>query len=143
MNAPDTNLLVYAYNRNDPYHAAAKTYWQDALNGTEPIGIPVLCLHGFIRISTGSYLGDHRLSIPEAVTFVNEWLKRPHIRILYPGPKHWPILEALATQSGAAGQVFTDAAIAAIAIEFGAVVHTYDNHFARFPGLRWHNPLKP
>jgi uncharacterized protein len=34
-----------------------------------------------------------------------------------------------------------DAEIAALTIEYGGVLHTADRDFARFPGLRWVNPL--
>ena len=42
---------------------------------------------------------------------------------------------------GTAGNLVTDAQIAAIAIEHDAVVHTSDADFTRFPGLRWLNPV--
>jgi predicted nucleic acid-binding protein len=35
----------------------------------------------------------------------------------------------------------TDAQLAAMTIEYGGVLHTTDRGFARFPGLRWVNPL--
>jgi uncharacterized protein len=39
------------------------------------------------------------------------------------------------------GPLVTDAEIAALTIEYGGVLHTTDRDFARFPGLRWVNPL--
>jgi predicted nucleic acid-binding protein len=39
------------------------------------------------------------------------------------------------------GNQVTDAQIAALAVEHGAVLHTADSDFLRFPGLRWLNPL--
>jgi predicted nucleic acid-binding protein len=41
----------------------------------------------------------------------------------------------------ASGPLVSDAEIAAITIEHGGVLHTADRDFARFPGLRWKNPL--
>ena len=35
-----------------------------------------------------------------------------------------------------------DAHLAALAIEHGLVLCSADADFARFPGLRWHNPLR-
>jgi predicted nucleic acid-binding protein len=35
----------------------------------------------------------------------------------------------------------SDAALAALAIEHGTTLYTTDRDFARFPGLRWKNPL--
>jgi hypothetical protein len=36
----------------------------------------------------------------------------------------------------------TDAQLAALTIESGGVLYTNDRDFARFPGLRWVNPLQ-
>ena len=43
--------------------------------------------------------------------------------------------------AGAGGDLTTDAWIAAIALAHGASVLMLDSDFARFPGLRWENPL--
>lgn len=42
---------------------------------------------------------------------------------------------------GSAGNLTTDAHLAALAIEHQAELHSSDADFARFPGLRWRNPL--
>ncbi len=42
---------------------------------------------------------------------------------------------------GPAGNLTTDAHLAAIAIEHQAQICSNDSDFSRFPGLRWHNPL--
>ena len=42
---------------------------------------------------------------------------------------------------GVAGNLTTDAHLAALAIEHQARIVSTDNDFARFPGLRWFNPL--
>lgn len=140
MNAPDTNLLLYPHNRQSPFHLRARAYWQNALNGRDPIGIPALCVHGFLRIVTNSAFGASCLEIAEALAIVDGWLAQPHVSILNPGPRHWQLLRNLALH--VESRSMTDAAIAATAIEHSAVVHTNDRDFARFPGLRWHNPLE-
>lgn len=40
MIVPDANLLINAYDRNPPCHKAARQWWEDALSGDEPVGIP-------------------------------------------------------------------------------------------------------
>jgi len=44
-------------------------------------------------------------------------------------------------EMGAGGDLTTDAHLAALAIEHQCELHSNDNDFARFPGLRWRNPL--
>jgi len=41
----------------------------------------------------------------------------------------------------ASGALISDAQLAGLTIEYGGVLHTTDRDFARFPGLRWTNPL--
>lgn len=42
---------------------------------------------------------------------------------------------------GAAGNLTTDAHLAALALEHGAELCSLDPDFSRFPGLRWLDPL--
>lgn len=142
MIAPDVNLLIYAYQLPSPFHPKAHLWLQQILSGREPVGIPVLCLHGFLRFVTNPRIVQKPLTLPDAAAIVNSWLAVPHVRILYPGERHWSILQQLSTKVRLSGAQITDAAIAAIAIEYGATVHSNDRDFARFPGLRWHNPLE-
>jgi predicted nucleic acid-binding protein len=72
---------------------------------------------------------------------MDSWLSLPQVLLLNPGDRHWVLLRGLSEQLRLSGVQVTDAAIAAIAIEYGAVIHTNDRDFARFPGLRWVNPL--
>lgn len=73
---------------------------------------------------------------------MQEWLSYPNVRVLAPGERHWRLLNEMIVDGQAAGRHVTDAQLAALAIEHGAVLHTTDRDFARFPNLRWRNPLK-
>jgi predicted nucleic acid-binding protein len=53
-------------------------------------------------------------------------------------PRHERAIEEV----GTAGNLTTDAHLAALAIEHQAELHSNDADFARFAGLRWKNPLK-
>ncbi|HSL81781.1 MAG TPA: PIN domain-containing protein [Thermoanaerobaculia bacterium] len=61
--------------------------------------------------------------------------------VLHPGERHAEILFDLLGEAGTAGNLTTDAHLAAIAIEYQAVLHTTDADLARFSGLRWRNPV--
>lgn len=54
---------------------------------------------------------------------------------------HWRTLQRLLDDVGAAGNLTTDAHLAALAITHGAVLVSCDSDFARFRGLQWENPL--
>jgi predicted nucleic acid-binding protein len=51
------------------------------------------------------------------------------------------ILGELFATSHVTGNLVPDAQLAALAIEHGLVVHSADTDFARFPEVRWVNPL--
>jgi predicted nucleic acid-binding protein len=57
-----------------------------------------------------------------------------------PGSRHLEILAALLEESGVAGNLVSDAHLAALAIEFDAALVSFDRDFARFAGLRWSVP---
>jgi len=140
MIAPDANLLIYAYTRKDPFHQASRIWLESIFGGTETIGIPILCIHAFMRVQTHPSSG---IAFQQAAATVDSWLELPQVRILYPGEEHWDLFQQLCSRLRIGGTQLTDAAIEAIAIEHDAVIHTNDRDFARFPGLRWINPLKP
>lgn len=56
----------------------------------------------------------------------------PAAGILEPGERHWETLTNLLEEGQVAGPLLTDAALAALAIEHGAILHTTDRDFSRF-----------
>jgi toxin-antitoxin system PIN domain toxin len=82
-----------------------------------------------------------RFTREEAVQVVEQWLAQPNIRLLGPGDEHWTLFRQMIVEGQAQGALISDAHLAALTLEHGAVLHTTDRDFARFPGLRWVNPL--
>ena len=138
MIAPAANLLIYAYTPKDRDHAASRAWLESVLSGTELVGIPILSIHAFMRVLTHPRAG---ISVREAEATVNSWLELPHVRVLYPGDRHLHLYWRLCANSQIQGTQLTDAAIAAIAQEYGAIIYSHDRDFARFPGLLWADPL--
>lgn len=141
MIIPDINLLVYAYNADAPRHAAAKAWWEELMSGDEPVAIPWAVSLGFVRLLSHPRVVVTPVPPAELVGFVRTWLERPHVAPLNPGPRHLDVLAHLFGKVGVAAELTTDAHLAALAIETQSELHSTDHDFARFPGLRWHNPL--
>jgi uncharacterized protein len=137
----DANLLLYAYDSASSYHAKARAWIEGVFSGAAPIGLPWQTIGAFLRIMTNPRLPGERFSLPEAVEIVDRWLEQPNVRLLAPGDDHWPLLRPMIVEGQATGALVTDAQLAALTIEYGGVLHTTDRDFARFPGLRWKNPL--
>jgi len=111
------------------------------LKSGEMIALPWVTLWAFIRISTNSRVWANPRPVREAFAIVGEWLAQPGVVPLHPGPLHAEILEKLVSEYGATGPLVTDAVLAALAIEHGALLASTDQDFRRFPDLRWLNPL--
>jgi hypothetical protein len=138
----DANLLIYAYNSGSVRHAAARAWLERTFSGSEAVGLPWQSIAAFVRIMTDTRLPGERFTAAEAVDAVQRWLEQPLVRVLTPGDDHWLLFRQMVMEGQASGPLVTDAQIAALAIEYGGVLYTTDRDFARFPGLRWVNPLQ-
>ena len=141
MIVPDLNLLIYAHNDGAPRHGEARRWWEGLVNGAERVGVPWAVSLGFMRLTTNRRMLERPMAPERAVDCVREWFRYPHVAPLRPGPDHLPLLREQLAHAGAGGNLVTDAHIAALAIEYGAEIHSNDADFGRFPALRWRNPL--
>ena len=141
MIVPDVNLLLYAYDAASPFHQAAARWWHACLSGTEPVGLAPVVVFAFVRIGTSRRVFENPMTPVEAAGHVRSWLTQPIVEILDPGVGHVERVFALLESLGTAGNLVTDAQLAALVLESDAVLHTTDADFLRFEGLRWINPL--
>ena len=141
MIVPDVNLLLYAEIDAHPLHAAARQWWEDALNGQESIGLAPVCVFGFLRISTNRRVFTDPLPVEDAILRVQRWLEQDPVMLLVAGSRHLETAFRLLKQLGTGANLTTDVQIAAHAVENNGEVHSNDRAFGRFDGVRWVNPL--
>jgi hypothetical protein len=141
MTLLDANLLIYAVNRDAPLHRQAKAWLESVLSGPETVGFPWNVLLAFLRLTTRPGLFQRPLSTDAAFDLVASWLDQPSAAIVHPGPRHLQVLREALLPLGTGGNLTSDAHLAALAIECGAELCSCDTDFARFPGLKWRNPL--
>jgi toxin-antitoxin system PIN domain toxin len=139
---PDVNLFLYAVDESSPRHAHARAWMEATLSGTETVALTWTMLLGFIRLSTHPALFEQPLEAEEALDLVDGWLAQPCTTVVHPTDRHAAVLRELLTPLGTAGNLSTDAHLAALAIEHGALLCSCDSDFSRFPGLRWVDPLR-
>jgi uncharacterized protein len=138
---PDVNLLLYAIVSGFPQHKAAHVWWEETVNSAAEIGLTAPAIFGFIRIATNPRVLSPPLTVDAATGYVSAWLGQPNVSQLVPGPRHVDIAFSLLQGVGTGGNLTTDVQLAAFALEYDADMYSNDTDFARFPGLRWHNPL--
>jgi len=137
----DANLLIYAYDTTTPHHGIARRWVEAAFRGVEQVGLPWQTVSAFLRICTNTRLSGDRFTMDEAVEVVDSWTALPTVHLLSPGERHWAFFRRMLVDGAVAGPLTTDAQLAALTIENGGVLYTTDRDFARFPGLKWVNPL--
>lgn len=141
MRIPDANVLLYAVDATSPRHRPARRWLEEQLSGTETVGFAWVVLLAFLRLSTSPRIFRDPLGPEEALDLIDEWLAQPCATVVHPGARHAAILRELLRPLGTAGNLTTDAHLAALAIEHGAELCSSDADFSRFPGLRWSDPL--
>ncbi len=137
----DLNLLLYAVNTGSPHHRKAKRWLEEALSGDESVALPWVVLLGFLRITTNRHILPHPLLAEQALEVIEGWLALRSVVTLEPASEHWAILRDLLGATGTAGNLTTDAHLAAIAIGHGCELCSTDSDFGRFDHLRWRNPI--
>jgi uncharacterized protein len=137
----DANLLIYAVNADAPLHAAALTWLEETLSGTRRVGLAWTVLLAFLRITTRPGIFRKPQTPEDALAYVDSWLELPIVEAIGPGAQHWSLFRNLVELTGMAGNLTTDAHLAALALERGGTVFSTDNDFKRFPGVRHVNPL--
>ena len=142
MTLVDINLLIYATDKSNARHDAARAWLEARFGDGTEIAFTWIVLLGFIRLATNPRVMPNPLSMADAVSRVSAWLAQPASRLVGPTTSHWLHLQAMLHAAPQGGNLTTDAHLAALAFEYQAELHSTDTDFARFPGLRWRNPLE-
>jgi toxin-antitoxin system PIN domain toxin len=137
----DANLLIYAYHQGSEWHPPARRWLTKVLEEEAIVALPWGVLLAFLRLSTNQRVFSSPYSSREATDIVASWLERPNVVALQPGEAYWHILRELICETRAAADLIADAHLAALAIEHSATLCSTDRDFARFPGLKFLNPL--
>jgi uncharacterized protein len=123
-------------------HEPARAWVEDRLSGTETFALAWVVLLAFIRLTTSSRVFQSPLTTRHALDLVDGWLAQPCASVVHPTSRHAAVLGELLEPLGTAGNLTTDAHLAALAVEHGAELCSTDMDFSRFTGLRWTNPLE-
>jgi toxin-antitoxin system PIN domain toxin len=142
VKVPDANLLIYALDDTSPRHARARDWLDSALSGTEEIAFAWIVLLAVLRLTTRAAVFARPLSAEEALDAIDGWLAQPCSRVVHPTTRHASVLRGMLLPLGTAGNLTSDAHLAALSVEYGGDLCSCDSDFARFPGVKWVDPLR-
>jgi toxin-antitoxin system PIN domain toxin len=138
----DLNVLLYVVNRSSAHHLRLIDWWRRALDGDESIGLPWIVVLGFLRLTTTPRAFPRPLDPNTAAGIVEDWLQLANVFLVREKDDQWTTLTSIIRHTGTAGNLTTDAHLAAVALTHDAVLVSCDNDFRRFRGLRVENPLE-
>lgn len=136
----DANVLEALAWREHVHHQVATDWFQSFRSSGESFGAPSLVWLAFVRLTTNRKVISPQLSLDNVFLFYDRMTRTPGYQPIEPLGRHLLIFRELCTEARATSNVVADAAIAAIAIENGAGVASFDRDFARFRSLRWTIP---
>jgi toxin-antitoxin system PIN domain toxin len=136
----DANVLLYAVHRTSSHHDESRTWLERSLEGAEAVGLAWLALLAFVRLGTNRAIFQLAMSPEDALDQVEAWLSAPAAVVVEPTTRHTEVLRGLLVEAGTAGNLTNDAHLAALAVEHGADIVSYDRDFQRFPGVKHRLP---
>ena len=136
----DANVLLYAVDSASAHHERCRSWLDASLAGAETVGLAWVALLAFIRIGTNPSILPNPMTADEATGQAETWLGAPAAVIAQPTVRHAGLLRGLLREAGTAGNLTSDAHLAALAIEHGADIVSFDRDFARFSGVRHRVP---
>lgn len=140
MKLVDANVLLYADDRDATHHREARKWLHDALKASEPLIIPWMSILAYLRIATHPRLHQHPRTPASASAFIRAMLTGTSAVHGDPDHRHLERVADLLAATGVGGNLVNDAHLAALALQYDAIVISYDNDFGRFPGVRWQRP---
>lgn len=136
----DANVLLYSVNKGAREHTVARAWLLAGLGGGEAVAFAWTVILAFLRLSTHPAVFPRPLSVRQAAETVELWLGAPSAVTIEPTRRHLPLVRGLLERAGTAGNLVGDAHLAALALEHGATVVSFDRDFARFEGVALTRP---
>lgn len=132
----DVNVLLAAHRDDHPHFTAARGWFEQALDDEQTLGVATVVVGAFLRLATHRRVFATPTPRAAAFAFIDALIAQPGCLLISPGPRHVPVLRRMCEEADATGDLVPDAVLAAIAVEQGAEVVTFDRDFARFPSVR-------
>jgi toxin-antitoxin system PIN domain toxin len=141
----DTNLLLYAVNKDAAEHPASKAFLESARTSRETWYLTDGIVYEFFRVATHPKIFPKPLDWKESLEFIEGLLTSENFQRLQPSEIHWETLQkVLERLTHPCGNLFFDIRTATLMLEHGIrQIYSTDTDFLQFADLDVVNPLKP
>ncbi len=136
----DVNVLLAAHRTDHPHFGLVRPWFDAMVADDEPFTVPDVIWAAFVRIATSRRIFLAPTPITDAFAFLRAVRAQPYHSALVPGERHLDLFEQLCREADAAGDLASDAYVAALAVEHGCEVVSLDRDFARFEQVAWRLP---
>lgn len=140
MRLLDVNVVLAAHRDDHPQFKPARAWLESLLGSAEQFSVTDLVAGSFVRLATNRRIFISPTSAQDAFAYLRALREQPEHVTLSPGRDHLELFERLCRASDATGDLAADAQLAAIAVEHGAEIVSFDRDFARFADVRWSRP---
>jgi len=140
----DTNVLVYAANKNSHHHSPCKSLVEKSFSEkSDNWCISWVNIFEFLRVMTHPKYLENPLQLKEAEKNIDSILSLSHVRILEPDPEFFSLFKEISEEAGVIkGNLIHDTHIAALMKQEGVRrIYTLDTHFRLFPFIKAINPI--
>lgn len=136
----DTNVLLYAWNEDDPAHDAAHELLRGLLTGPELLYLFWPVLMGYLRLATHPAVFDNPGDPAEIVENITSMVGLPHVRAPGESDQFWAHYRRVGI--GLRGNLVPDGHLVALMRAHGVrVIYTRDRGFRRFESIEPRDPL--
>jgi toxin-antitoxin system PIN domain toxin len=136
----DVNVVLPAHREDHPDHAIARAWLDNLLLGGEQFGVPWMVWWTFLRLSSHPRVFPVPTPLEESFEFIEAVRAHPGHIPVEAGAYHLDCLRGVCRGGEVTADLMPDAVLAALAVEHGGEVVSFDRDFARFPDLLWIRP---
>jgi len=138
----DVNLLVYAADQTADRHERARAFLDHVATSRSITYLFWPVLLGYVRIVTHAGILSSPLSPADAITDVDDLIRRPQIVVAAEGERFWRSFKEVASATPPRGPLVPDAHLVALMLEHGVTtMWTGDRDFRKFDGIAVKNPF--
>jgi toxin-antitoxin system PIN domain toxin len=132
----DVNVVLALHRVDHAQHVVAFSWFDELLGRGGSFSVPTVIWGSFVRIATNRRAFRTPTPLPAVFDFIEDICAQPGYLPTTPGPRHLSLLRDVCESSEAEGDLVPDAVLAALALEYGSEIVTFDRDFARFTSIR-------